>query len=61
MKEVILTALILFVIILATISCWVFKSSMEANVYTELTGKPVTTYQAMWVDLRVVEPAVSSD
>lgn len=37
----------------------VFRSCMEARTYTELTGKTVTTWQAMWVDLRVIEPAKS--
>jgi len=36
---------------------WVGGSFMEAKTYTELTGKRVTCWQAMWVDLRVIEPA----
>jgi hypothetical protein len=39
------------------IGVWVFSSSHEAKVYTQLTGKPVTTYQAMFVKLLVIEPA----
>jgi hypothetical protein len=32
---------------------WVFKSSQEAAAYNRLTGKEVTTWDAMWVELRV--------
>lgn len=28
---------------------------MEAKTYTKLTGKEVTTWDALWVDLRVQE------
>ena len=35
---------------------WVFKSHFEAKTYADLTGKQVTTWQAMWVELRVIEP-----
>lgn len=39
------------------ICIWVFMSSMEANSYNAITGKQVTTWQAIWVQLRVQEPA----
>ncbi|HUU59962.1 MAG TPA: hypothetical protein VMZ50_10485 [Phycisphaerae bacterium] len=32
---------------------WVFSSWMEASTYAELTGKDVSTWDAMWVQLRV--------
>lgn len=57
MKELLLSILIIAVFLIGCLGVWVFKSSMEAKTYTELTGKQVTTYQALWVDLRVVEPA----
>lgn len=36
---------------------WVFRSSMEAKTYNEITEKHVTTWQAMWVEFRVQEGA----
>lgn len=32
---------------------WVFSSWLEASTYTKLTGKDVSTWDAMWVELRV--------
>lgn len=32
---------------------WIFKSYMEAKVYTKVTGVKVSTWDAMWVELRV--------
>ena len=49
--------LMIVILISVGVGAWVLSSKMEAQVYTELTGKKVTTNQAMWVDLRVVEPA----
>lgn len=57
LAEIIVVIVIILVICGGGIGSWVFKSMMEAQTYTELTGKKVTTYQALWVDLRVVEPA----
>ena len=37
---------------------WIGGSYMEAKTYTELTGMKVTTWQAMFVELRVIEPGV---
>ena len=36
--------------------CWVLQSHIEARVFTELTDAKVSTWQAMWVELRVTEP-----
>ena len=36
---------------------WVFSSAMEARTYSRLTGKQVSTWDAMWVELRVQESA----
>lgn len=33
---------------------WI-SAYMEAKTYNELTGAHVTTWQAVWVDLRVME------
>lgn len=32
---------------------WVFSSSMEARTYNRLTDSDVTTWEAMWSQLRV--------
>ena len=45
------------VVIVIALALWVTKSHFEARTYTELTGKEVTTWQALWVELRVIEPA----
>lgn len=34
---------------------WVVKSSFEANSYNRLTGKNVSTWDAMFIELRVQE------
>ena len=44
-------------ILVVCIACWVISSHFESKTYTELTGRSVTTWQAMWVQLRVIEPA----
>ena len=36
---------------------WVFSSWLEASTYAKLTGKDVSTWDAMWVELRVQEGA----
>jgi hypothetical protein len=32
---------------------WIVSSAMEAKTYTRLTGREVSTWDAMWVQLRV--------
>jgi hypothetical protein len=56
-KIIIITWLMLSLI---GIAIWIFKSHFEAKVYTELTGKHVTTTQAMFIQLRVIEPAIQN-
>lgn len=34
---------------------WVVQSSMEASAFNRATGKSVTTWDAMWIELRVQE------
>lgn len=40
-----------------SIGAWVFKSSMEARAFNSATGKSVSTWSAMWIELRVQEQA----
>ena len=35
---------------------WVFSSAMEAQAFNQITGKNVSTWTAMWIELRVMEP-----
>lgn len=39
------------------VGLWVIRSHYEAQTYERLTGVHVTTWEAMWVQLRVSEPA----
>jgi hypothetical protein len=43
-------------LILLFLAVWVVSSVFEAKVYNRLTGSKVTTWDAMWVQLRVVGP-----
>ena len=42
-------------LILAMIVVWVTKSHFEAQAYNNVTGKNVSTWDAMWIELRVQE------
>ncbi len=46
---------ILAACLLLILSFHVLCSKMEAEAYTRLTGKPVSTWDAMFLDLRVQE------
>lgn len=39
------------------IGFWVLSSKFEADAYFRVTGKNVSTWDAMWIELRVQEPA----
>lgn len=39
------------------LASWIFSSYMEAKTYNEVTGAHVTTWQAMWVELKVQDQA----
>lgn len=36
---------------------WIVSSAMEARAYNHVTGKNVSTWDAMWIELRVQEGA----
>lgn len=40
-------------IVVVCVSWWVFRSSMEAAAYNRATGSNVSTWDAMWIELRV--------
>ena len=41
--------------LLGIVGVWVFQSKMESSAFNSVTGKTVTTWQAMWIELRVQE------
>lgn len=48
-----LILLLVVAIVLSPALIWVFTSSMEARAYNRVTGSDVSTWNAMWVTLRV--------
>lgn len=40
--------------LLFTFGMWVFKSHMEAKTYNKITSSNVTTWDAMWIELRII-------
>lgn len=40
-------------ILLCCLVWWVFRSQMEASAYNRATGSEVSTWDAMWIELRV--------
>lgn len=52
-SDVVYGLLIVLLIIILPIVLWVVPSYFEARTYQKLTGKEVTTWDAMWVELRV--------
>ena len=48
-----LMMLTIVLIILCIPGWWVFRSYQEARVYERLTGKEVSTWDALFVELRV--------
>lgn len=43
----------ILLIITIPISIWIFQSYMEATAFNKLTNGSVSTFDAMWVELRV--------
>lgn len=41
------------IFVLAILGLALIQPYMEAKTYTKLTGKEVSTWDAMWVDLRI--------
>ena len=60
-ESILVYVAIMSVFLTLTMGAWVVRSHFEAQTYSELTGKTVTTWQALWVDLRVIEPALSNE
>ena len=48
---------IIAAVLAVILGVWIFSSAMEARAYERITGKRVSTWDAMWVELRVQEGA----
>lgn len=48
-----LSLLLPFIVFGVLLAVWPIRSYFEARVYNKLTGASVTTWDAMWVELRV--------
>jgi len=44
------------VVFVMCILSWIGQSYMEARSYNSVTGKNVSTWDAMWIELRIQEP-----
>lgn len=52
-SDFIFASLGLFVVFAITVLIWIIGSSLEASSYNKLTGNNVSTWDAMWIELRV--------
>ena len=52
LTELMMTITVILILLIAPLT-WIFKSHMEAKAYNRLTGSNATTWEAMWVQLRV--------
>jgi hypothetical protein len=57
MSEFKIAAVMLIVAGVSLLGFWVIHSHFEARAFNHLTGKHVSTWDAMWVELRVQEPS----
>ena len=48
----------LFVLFVISMAVWSFQAKMEASAFNRLTGAKVSTWDAMWVELRVDVPVL---
>ena len=53
MKDLVLVALLVVGLLALSLGGWGVQSFFEANAYNEITGKNVSTWQAMWLNLRI--------
>ena len=45
-------------LILIAVSIWLVRSHMEAEAFSRITGEQISTWDAMWVELRVDRPLI---
>ena len=56
-NELKIAAWFIAITVILVIGGWVFSSYMEARAYERVTGKRVSTWDAMFIELRVQEGA----
>lgn len=56
-KYIVSLVAVLAVIMGLAATVWIIKSWQEAEAYNRLTGKSVTTWDAMFLELRIQEQA----
>jgi len=52
---ILLVAIMFLVITFGALALWVGSSYFEAAAFNRVTGKAVSTFDAMWIELRVQE------
>jgi hypothetical protein len=57
-KESIVYILLLLFLIVFACGSWMLGAYMEARSFSRITGEQVTTWDAMWVELRVDRPVI---
>jgi ABC-type amino acid transport system permease subunit len=50
--------LLVVAFVMFLVSTWVVQSHMEAKSFSRITGEQITTWDAMWVQLRVDRPII---
>ncbi len=45
--------ILIFITVVLGIPYWIWQSSMEAAAFNNATGNHVSTWDAMWIELRV--------
>lgn len=53
--------IVMIVAIAISIAAWIISSKMEAEAYNRVTGENVSTWDAMWIELRVQSPPKKGD
>lgn len=57
LKKTILIGVAIFIVTIALVTApWVIRSYFEARAFENVTGKKVSTWDAMFIELRVQEP-----
>lgn len=60
-KEIVVTVASMILGLLILTGVWVISSHMEAKAYNRVTRSNVTTWEAMWIQLRVQNPSASTE
>jgi len=53
LKELLPAIITIAFILIFSASIWIIRSHFEARAYNRVTGATVTTWDAMWIELRV--------